>query len=111
MVPSAFQVAPRPLGASHTSEGVPPSTATVFSLPPAKKPSERPSGDQNGKVALSVPVNARACRVFNGLTHKTTAPCACAAAKARLFPSGESAGGPAKSPVSMGECAFLCRNE
>src|SRR5215469_16431460 len=36
MVPSAFQLPPRPMGAEHTSVGDPPSIDTVLSLPPAK---------------------------------------------------------------------------
>src|SRR5215472_4241873 len=36
IVPSAFQLPPRPMGAEHTSVGDPPSMDTVLSLPPAK---------------------------------------------------------------------------
>ena len=33
----------------------PPFSSTVFNFPPAKNPSERPSGDQKGEAAPSVP--------------------------------------------------------
>ena len=101
MVPSAFQVPPLPVGASQISDGRPPSDETVLSLPPAKKPKARLSADQNGKVAPSVPTNARARRSFNGLTQSKTDPCPPAAEKASSLPFGESTGGPAKSPVKM----------
>src|SRR5579872_6042688 len=38
IVPSAFQVPPRPSGASHTTVADPPSAGTVLSLPPEKNP-------------------------------------------------------------------------
>ena len=48
MIPSAFHVPPRPFSASVISMGFPPLTSMRFSFSSAKKPSVRPSGDQNG---------------------------------------------------------------
>ena len=45
---SRLQLPPRPAGASHSTIGGPPAIWTFFSLPPAKKPMNRLSGDQNG---------------------------------------------------------------
>ena len=62
--PSASQTA---LGSANwalsaTSTGVPPATATLYSLAPAKKPSHRPSGEKNGASPPSVPGSSRASR-------------------------------------------------
>src|SRR5713226_8332869 len=48
MSPFPFHVAPRPAGASQMACTGPPSAATFFSLPSAKKPINLPFGDQNG---------------------------------------------------------------
>ena len=68
MVPSRFQVPPTPMIASQRVTGGPPATSIFFSLPRAKKPMNRPSGDQNGNAPPSVP-EARAL-----LPHRTTGP-------------------------------------
>src|SRR5262245_10655525 len=48
MIPSRFHVPPRPIGASQSVWGGPPEASILFSLPPAKKPRKRLSGDQKG---------------------------------------------------------------
>jgi hypothetical protein len=48
IVPSGLQVAPRPSSATQIFCALPPSRATFRSSPPAKKPIEALSGDQNG---------------------------------------------------------------
>ena len=48
IVPSAFQVPPRPLFASQSGTTGPPRASILLSFPPVKKPIQRPSGDQNG---------------------------------------------------------------
>ena len=49
-----------PVGTSQIVWGAPPSTATRFIFPPAKKPSERLSGDQKkGFEAPSLPATSR----------------------------------------------------
>src|SRR4029077_8387723 len=54
IVPSPFQLPPAGLGASASVWTELPSADTRFSLPSAKKPSERASGDQNGRDAPAV---------------------------------------------------------
>src|SRR5438128_4487666 len=60
IVPSAFHVPPRPLGASQITSTEPPSTAIFFNFPSAKKPMNLPSADQNGNCALVVSGNGTA---------------------------------------------------
>ncbi len=48
ITPRSFHVPPRPVGASQTVVTVPPPAATVFNLPDAKNPIDRPSCDQKG---------------------------------------------------------------
>ncbi len=55
MVPDGLQAPPLPSGASASATGAPPSIATFISLPRAKKPIDRPSGDQKGCLAPSDP--------------------------------------------------------
>ena len=57
MVPLGPQDAPRPMGASQMIVAGPPPMSMRFSLASAKKPIERLSGDQKGKIASSVPGN------------------------------------------------------
>src|SRR5262249_58136415 len=56
MIPSPFHAPPRPAASARTLIK-PVSTSIRISLPEAKKPTERLSGDQKGKEALSVPSN------------------------------------------------------
>src|SRR3989442_994275 len=64
MFPSSPQVPPpgrgppgtRP-GVVHNTTGGPPSRATFFNLPAAKKATDFPSGEKNGKAPPSVPSN------------------------------------------------------
>ncbi len=72
-----------------------------FSLPSAKNPRERLSGDQKGKIAPSVPGSACASSEFMGRTQSAVLPSAPVAANAMDAPSGESTGGPAESPVRL----------
>src|SRR5262245_13164593 len=90
IVPSAAHDAPRPAGESHTATGGPPATAIFFSFPCAKNPTYEPSGDQNGYVAPSVPINARDSRLSNARIHTSDGP-SVAATNARKRPSDESA--------------------
>src|SRR6267378_2851282 len=48
IVPSAFQVPPRPLGASPNTCTSPPERSAFLSFPLAKNPRDRSSGDQKG---------------------------------------------------------------
>ena len=60
MYPSSPQLPPPtpPSGASHRSITRPPSMEIFLSFPPAKKATQRPSGEKNGASALSVPGNS-----------------------------------------------------
>jgi hypothetical protein len=49
---SWLQLPPLPRGASHTTIGGPAGDRDRFSLPSAKKPMDRLSGDQNGRLHL-----------------------------------------------------------
>jgi hypothetical protein len=68
IVPSAPQLPPTPTSASHKVCTGPPAASTRFSIPPAKKASERPSGDQNGCRAPSVPASGSARSESSGRT-------------------------------------------
>src|SRR5580698_2008002 len=101
ITPPGPQAPPRPRGASLTIWVEPPSRSTVLSLPSAKNPRERLSGDQKGKVALSVPGSSRASTVLVGRTQSAILPSVPVAANARDAPSGDATGGPAESPVRL----------
>src|ERR1700739_1831548 len=84
---------PRLFGASHSVIGGPPETAIFLSLPAAKNPMNRLSGDQNGDEAASVPANASAVSASSERTQSTYLPSTFLATKASLCPSGETASG------------------
>src|SRR5579864_2626789 len=60
ITPLGTHAPPRPSRASQTTWAALPSISIVFNLFPAKNPIERLSGDQKGKIALSVSGRARA---------------------------------------------------
>ena len=91
MTPSRFQLPPRPSGASASTCGAPPVVSTVLSLPPAKNPTDRPSADQNGNAASSVPVSGCACIVSSERIHSCGTPRRGAATNASRPPSGDKA--------------------
>ena len=62
MTLSRLQLPPRPAGASDSTTGGPPAIGTFFSLPAAKNPMNRLSGDQNGNVPPSVPGIGLCCQ-------------------------------------------------
>ena len=90
ITPSRLHVPPRPAGASARICGLPPETPIRFSLPSAKKPIERPSGAQNGKLAPSVPVSDLGAAWSNGRTHSRDWPSSFAT-NANWRPSGDRA--------------------
>ena len=77
---------------------IPLASSTFLSLPSAKKPTAWLLGDQNGKVAPSVPASDCAATESSGLTQSVTLPSRRAAVNARRLPSGERTAGPASSP-------------
>jgi len=100
MTPSLLHAPPRPLLASQTVCGGPPSALTLRNLPPAKNPISRLSADQKGYMASSVPGKARAFAEFSGSTYIITLPLSSRAVKARRVPSGESTGGPDSTAIN-----------
>src|SRR5262249_51494921 len=73
----------------------PPDTSILKSLSGARKnPIERPSGDQNGNDAPSVPSNGRAVSEFSGRIHSWRRPSAERAVNVNKRPSGEMTAGP-----------------
>src|ERR1700688_4804290 len=60
----------------------------------------RPSGDQNGAEAFSVPFTATPSRALKGRIHSLTAPVWSIAEKASRVPSGETTTGPAPNPTA-----------
>src|SRR5277367_3911830 len=103
ITPSAPQAPPRPKMTSASDCAEPPLISIVFSLFSAKKPSDRLSGDQKGKIAPSVSASARASKAFTGRTQMEVFPSVPMAAKAMDKPSGDNTGGPAPSPVKLNE--------
>src|SRR6202521_1625263 len=68
--PPGPQAPPRPSWASQIACTEPPFRSIVFNLLSAKNPSERLSGDQKGKIALSVSGSGWASGEFIGRTHR-----------------------------------------
>src|ERR1700720_1364750 len=89
------QLAPRASGALQMATRDPPLASALQSLPLAKNPSERPSGDQKGKYAPSVPGSSIASSLPSGFNHNVLLPSRLATNTIRV-PSGESAGGPSR---------------
>src|ERR1700720_3334236 len=89
MLPSLLQLPPTGKGASQSVKTGPPRALTVFNLPSAKKPTDRPSGDQKGCDARSVPTRGSADSDFNGRNQREVLPCVSTRISSRVFPSGE----------------------
>ena len=100
MTPSVFHVPPRPPTTGASVWGAPPPRSGRLSAPPAKKPTDRPSGDQNGKVAPSVPFSACAVVAARDRTQSRDTPSSEATNTIRR-PSGESANDPGSSVVGV----------
>src|SRR5947209_497260 len=93
MTPSLPHVPAVALGASHKVIGGPPATSIFLSLPPAKNPNRRLSGDQNGCEPPSVPASAVAVSESRERIQTSDLPSAFVATKARPCPLGETAKG------------------
>src|SRR4051812_3431268 len=92
IVPSGAHVAPRgSTDASAKDCAGPPMTSILRILPPEKKPIQRPSGDQKGKVAPSVPANCRDSTSATVRTHRDVPPVGPIDTKAICCPSGDKA--------------------
>src|ERR1700675_389890 len=99
MTLSRFQAPPRALGASARIVTGPPDAETFRSLLSAKKPMNFPSPDQNSAKAPSVPASFSADALSSLRTQMELRSFGPRAANATRVPSGESTGGPEKSPT------------
>src|SRR5215813_15269679 len=88
ITPSALQAPPRPVGALASVCGAPPTMSARLSIPPAKKPIDRLSGDQKGNDAPSVSAIGSAVVDPNGRNQSCDCP-STVATKTSLRPSGE----------------------
>src|ERR1051326_8377425 len=89
MTPPLPHEAPRPRPASAITRTAPATASTLFNLLPAKKPTARPSGDQNGIDASSVSGIERATFDSRGGTQRLVRPEASVAVNASRVPPGE----------------------
>jgi hypothetical protein len=88
---SSSQLAPLPFGASQSMTTEPPFTDTFLSLPSAKNPTHRPSGEKKGS-GPDVPCNGIACSWSIRRMHSSDSPASVrAATNAGVVPSGERA--------------------
>src|SRR6185369_17282892 len=78
-------------GTSQIVSTGPPAASILLSFPSAKKARERPSGDQNGAAAPSVPGSAAADSSASNRTQRETLPSEPRATNAIRRPSGERA--------------------
>src|ERR1700741_772860 len=90
------------MGASHTVSGGPPEMSIFLSLPSAKNPTKRLSGDQKGDAAFSVPCTIEAVSPSSERTHNCDFPSAFTARKTICRPSGDTATGAGNAPVLLG---------
>jgi hypothetical protein len=102
IVPSRFQLPPRPSTASQIVSAGPPEASIFFNFPLAKKPILRLSGDQNKLLAPSVPARGWAVSAPRGRTQRTVLPAGSAAMNARREESGERA----MEPAVKSNCDF-----
>src|SRR5688572_24113222 len=96
--PSAFHAPPLPSGTSAMVRGSPPLISTIFSLSSAKKAIDRPSSDQNGYSAPSVPGSDRKVGALRSRSHNIVCPF-WTSARAMRPPSGEIVKGPGPPPA------------
>src|SRR5688572_32634426 len=89
-MPVLFHVPPRPEIALASDWTDPSPTSIRFSLPSAKKPTDRLSGDQNGSWAPSVPARGRTVTESIERSHNRGRPSE-SATKTTMFPTGEMA--------------------
>src|SRR6516165_8207458 len=102
ITPWAFQVPPRPTGASQITCADPPAAGTFFSFPSAKKPTHLPSGDQKGRAPFSVPASSCAVSEFEGRIQRRLLPSTGWTENTRRVPSGENAATPPTNAVPSG---------
>src|SRR5262245_21257850 len=88
MMPLLFHVPELPATASHMTWGGAPNKSTFFSLLPAKKAMNLPSGDQNGATAPSVPGRTFPLKFSIARTQSIESPAELTMAAACL-PSGD----------------------
>src|SRR5262252_8043437 len=96
---SLLHAPPRALGASASRVTGPPAAEILRSLPLEKKAMNFPSCDQNGEEDPSVPASFSAVELSSRRTQMEFPCLPVRAANAMRVPSGESTGGPEKSPM------------
>src|ERR1700747_872409 len=101
MMPLRLQLPPRPNGASASVTTAPSSKLIFFSFPSAKKPSERPLGDQKGKLARSVPASGSAASLSSGRIQICAEALEFTATNASFVPSVFNATDPPSSPIRL----------
>ena len=99
MTPSRFQVPPRLSVPGASVKTGPPSTSIFLKKRSAKKPMCRPSGDQNGLCAPSVPASGCALDSESFRTQRRLGLSPFLAVKTIRSPSGEISTGPASIHV------------
>src|SRR5215471_10048309 len=120
IVSSAPHVAPRKSVVTCVITCAAPPAAGIFlSVPSAKKPTQRLSGDQNGSWASSVPANCPAYALSIDRIHSVGLAPGVSALKTSVWPSGETANEgtltvvltlDAKAVFSGGDTAKLIRS-
>src|SRR5262249_35818429 len=90
ITPSEFHVPPRLFWALANDRGGPPSMSRRFSLPSAKNPSDRLSGDQEADDPNAAAANGRAVPESRRRSHRRGRPSE-VATKTIFCPSGETA--------------------
>ncbi len=94
-MPSRFHVAPRPAPTTAMDSTAPPLAGILESpVSVVTKPIQRPSADQNGFLAPSVPARSCAADWSSARAARTTRPSTSRTGKMTRVPSGESASGP-----------------
>src|SRR5205085_7447701 len=98
--PSGLQLPPRPSGAAHNMTAFPPETGIFFSALSRKKAIQRPSGDQNGNIALAVPWSCRGISESSERTQRGRGNPDSFAPKTMDLSTGQFAGGAAENKKS-----------
>ena len=91
IVPLRLHAPPRPCIAAASTRAGPPARSMRFSDPPAKKPSDSLSGDQNGYSAPCVPAIGSGLSACSSRSQSCGGSWPIEATKARRRPSGDSA--------------------
>src|SRR6202022_3899392 len=95
---------PRPSATLQRVVGAPPARSIFFNDVRSKKPRERPSGDQKGNIAFSVPATCRGTAESSARTQRVSGFPGSAAPNTIFVPSGDRTGG---APVNANANSVL----